>query len=374
LIELDHIHLEEDAGKLTHDKSGDFSLVDLNRAGTPLLEIITQPVLSSGAEAIEFMKNLRSILRALGISDADMEKGQMRCDANISVRELGSLKLGTKVEVKNMNSFKMVGRAIDYEAERQVEALGRNEKITQETRGWDDNKGKTIAQRSKEYANDYRYFPEPDLPPFEIGAGKDFDPEIINDRLPELPKEKRSRFEKDYGLSAHEAMLLTDDLEVADYFEKVVEEMPIKIEETEIRKKVGRQTASFMAGELLPKIEPNEGITSVKVAEKDLAQLLAQVETGKISLKIAKEILPEMLKTGESPEKIIAEKGLVQISDEGELTKIVKEVIASSAAQVEQYKGGNEKLIGFFVGQVMARTKGQANPKIVNEILRRELQ
>jgi aspartyl-tRNA(Asn)/glutamyl-tRNA(Gln) amidotransferase subunit B len=207
-IELDHVHLEEDAGKLTHDKSGEFSLVDLNRAGTPLLEIITQPVLSNGAEAAEFMKNLQSILRTLGISDADMEKGQMRCDANISVRKVGAKELGAKVEVKNINSFKMVSMAITYEAQRQIEALENGEKIAQETRGWDSNKGKTTAQRSKEFANDYRYFPEPDIPPIEVGKGKLFDPEVINDRLPELPKEKKGRFTTEYGLLAHEAQML----------------------------------------------------------------------------------------------------------------------------------------------------------------------
>lgn len=373
-IELDHIHLEEDAGKLTHDKSGDFSLVDLNRAGTPLLEIITKPILSSGAEAIEFMKNLRSILRALGISDADMEKGQMRCDANISVREVGSKELGTKVEVKNMNSFKMVGRAIDYEAERQVEDLERGEKITQETRGWDDNKGKTTPQRSKEFANDYRYFPEPDLPPFSIGRGKDFDPEIINDRLPELPKEKRERFQIEYGITAHEAALITGDLEVADFFEKVIEEMSVKIEETEVKKRTGKLAAGFITGELLPKVGASETIKNLKITPAILAGLLSQILQDKISLKIGKEILPEILKTGATAEQLIAEKGLGQISDEGELAGIIKEVLSANEPQVEQFKNGNEKIIGFFVGQIMAKTNGQANPKLVNEILRRELQ
>jgi aspartyl-tRNA(Asn)/glutamyl-tRNA(Gln) amidotransferase subunit B len=373
VIELDHIHLEEDAGKLTHDNATDASLVDLNRAGTPLLEIITQPVLSGGAEAVEFMKNLRAILRALGISDADMEKGQMRCDANISVRPVGSKELGIKVEVKNMNSFKMVGRAIDYEAERQAEALERGEKISQETRGWDDNRGKTTPQRSKEFANDYRYFPEPDLPPFEIGKGKDFDPEVINDRLPELPREKKDRFLTEYGMSKHDAGILTADVEVAGYFEKVVENIPQFAENPQQKKAVGKTAASFITGEFLGKIDPATEISETKVTPENLATLIGMVFEEKISLKIAKEVFLEVLKTGKMAEDVITEKGLAQISDTGELEKIVGEVLDANPSQVESYKNGQEKLLGFFVGQVMAKTKGQANPKVVNDLLRKNL-
>lgn len=373
-IELDHIHLEEDAGKLTHPKTGDYSLVDLNRAGTPLLEIITKPVLSSGREAVTFMKNLQSILRYLGISDADMEKGQMRCDANISVRKSGSKELGTKVEIKNMNSFKMIQKAIDYEAERQIKVLEEGGKLTQETRGWNDSRGKTTSQRSKEYANDYRYFPEPDIPPFKTGKGTDFNPEIINDRLPELPKEKKIRFMDEYGVSEQTAHILTDSYEIAEYFEKVMEKIPEIAGDSEKKREIGKTTASFLVTEFLGKIGPDESITDTKVTPENFAELISFVQEGKISGKIAKEIFAEnILKTGESVNKVIEKRGLAQISDATELNKLVVQVLEENPKQVEDYKNGREQLLGFFVGQVMTKTKGQANPKIVNEILRKEL-
>lgn len=365
-IELDHIHLEEDAGKLTHP-SDEFSLVDLNRAGTPLLEIITKPVLSSGNEAVEFMKNLQAILRYLGISDADMEKGQLRCDANISVRKVGEKELGIKVEVKNMNSFKVVQKAIDYESERQIEAIKDGEKIVQETRGWDDNKGKTLSQRSKEEAHDYRYFPEPDIPPFVTGKGTDFDPEIINDRLPELPKEKSNRFQVEYGISVHDARILTGNLDYAVYFERAIKYLPQEAESTEEKKTLGKTVASLMIGEFLGKLELE------LVAPENFAGLVNMIDSGEISGKIAKEILPQMAKTGKKADEIIAELGLKQISDEGEISAIINEVIKENPNQLEAYKAGKEQLFGFFVGQVMAKTKGQANPQIVNKLLKEAL-
>lgn len=369
-IELDHIHLEEDAGKLTHHSSGDYSLVDLNRGGTPLLEIITKPVLSSGVEAVEFMKNLQSILRNLEISDADMEKGQMRCDANISVRPVGKTELGTKVEIKNMNSFKMISRAIDYESSRQAEAVEAGERVVQETRGWDDNKGKTLPQRSKEFANDYRYFPEPDIPPIRTGKGTDFDPEIINDRLPELPKEKKLRFADEYGLSTADAHLLSDNLSIANYFEKVIAAIPEPLGNSVQKREAGKMAASFMASEFISRVED---VWESKITPQNLAALLAAVLEGTISLKIAKEVFVEMLKSGEPAAKIIESKGLRQISDESEITTVIKEVLLESAGQLEAYKAGKEQLFGYFVGQVMAKTKGQANPKMVSEILKKLL-
>lgn len=370
-IELDHIHLEEDAGKLTHDPSGEFSLVDLNRAGTPLLEIITKPVISNGAEAVEFMKNLQSILRYLGISDADMEKGQMRCDANISIRPVGSKELGTRTEVKNMNSFKMIAKAIEYEAIRQAEVLEAGDRVVQETRGWDDNKGKTTTQRSKEFAHDYRYFPEPDIPPFEVGKGKDLDPEIINDRLPELPKEKSSRFKNEYGLTNHDAHILSDNLDTATYFEKVIEGLPEAVGSSEKKRELGKQTASFMLTEFLGKTEGS--VFESKVTPENLASLIAKVDDASISLKIAKEIFIEMLKSGKEAEKLITEKGLKQISNEDELVAIIDLVITENPKEVDSYKNGKEQLFGFFVGQVMAKSKGQANPKLTNELLKDKL-
>lgn len=373
IVELDHIHLEEDAGKLTHDKSGDFSLVDLNRAGTPLLEIITKPVLASGKEATAFMKNLQSILRYLDISDADMEKGQMRCDANISIRKPGSKELGVKVEIKNMNSFKMIEKAIEYEANRQAEILDEGGKLEQETRGWDDNKGKTTPQRSKEFANDYRYFPEPDIPPIEAGKGKEFDPVLIADRLPELPKEKKSRFVTEYGLSEHDAHLISSNYIVARYFERVVESIPAEAVSSDLKRDVAKQSANYLITEILGKIPASETILDIKLSPEMLGELVALVQGGEISGKIAKELIPEMLLTGKTAKKLVSERGLTQISDETELNKIVVQVMTENSAQVAEYKAGKEALYGFFVGQVMKATNGQANPALVNKVLREML-
>jgi aspartyl-tRNA(Asn)/glutamyl-tRNA(Gln) amidotransferase subunit B len=369
-IELDHIHLEEDAGKLTHHKSGEFSLVDLNRGGTPLLEIITKPVFSSGAEAVEFMKSLQAILRYLNISDADMEKGQMRCDANISIREMGSKELGTRTEIKNLNSFKMVARAIAYEAERQAAVLSEGGRVEQETRGWDDNKGKTLPQRSKEFANDYRYFPEPDIPPIETGTGKDFDPDSIKERLPELPKEKKTRFVEEYGLSAHDAHLLAGNLEVARFFEEALAEIPELAGNSEKKRVAARAISGLMITELATKIED---LYRSKINPKSLAMLIGYLLEKEISLKMTKEILTEMLETGKGPKEIIANKGIKQISDESELKKIIEKIINENPTQVAAYKAGKEQLFGFFVGQTMKATGGQANPTVVNKVLKEKL-
>lgn len=372
-IKIDHIHLEEDAGKLTHDKSGDYSLVDLNRAGTPLLEIITQPVLSNGREATTFMKNLQSILRYLDISDADMEKGQMRCDANISVRKVGAKELGVKVEIKNMNSFKMIEKAIEFETKRQIEVLEDGGNLEQETRGWDDKKGKTTPQRSKEFANDYRYFPEPDIPPIETGAGKSFDPQKIAERLPELPKEKKGRFVSEYALSDHEAHLISSNFDLARYFEQTIEAIPEGAEGSEAKKSIAKAVSSLLITEIVGKIPTTKTISEVKITPEKLAELVSLINLGEISGKIAKELIPEMLESGKKASELIADKGIVQISDEGELNTIIIQVLAENAAQVEQYRAGNENIYGFFVGQIMKATSGQANPKIVNELLRKEL-
>lgn len=370
-IELDHIHLEEDAGKLTHDPSGEYSLVDLNRAGTPLLEIITKPVISSGEEAIAFMKNLQAILRYLGISDADMEKGQMRCDANISIRPVGASELGTRTEIKNMNSFKMIQKAIEYEAQRQAEVLDEGGRVEQETRGWDDNKGKTTPQRSKEFAHDYRYFPEPDLPPIEVGKGKELDPEVINDRLPELPKEKRTRFAVEYGISDHDAHILSDNVDTAKFYEEVIETFEETAGNAEKKKEVGKLVGSFMITEFLGRAA--EGVYETLVTPGNLGDLLSRVLSGEISGKIAKDVFGEILETGKEVGKIIEEKGLKQVSDTSELNTIVDQVFAENPGEVERYRNGQKQLYGFFVGEVMKATKGQANPKVVNELLKEKL-
>ncbi len=371
-IELDHIHLEEDAGKLTHPKAGDYSLVDLNRAGTPLLEIITKPVLSSGIEAASFMRNLQSILRYLNISDADMEKGQMRCDANISVRKSGSKQLGAKVEVKNINSFKMVAAAIDYESKRQVEAIENGEKIEQQTRGWDSNKGKTIAQRTKEYANDYRYFPEPDLPPFEIGKGKALDPEIINDRLPELPKEKRVRFKSEYGLAESDAHIISANFDLAKYFEDIILHLPEAAEGSANARQVGKMVANLMINEMLGKITGIENIYNSKVTPENFAGLVSLLVQEKITGKLAKIILAKMIKTGKSAYNIVKEEEIEKI-DVKSLEQIINGVISGNPHEVERYRNGETKLFGFFVGQVMKESKGQADPSATSKILREKL-
>lgn len=371
-IELDHIHLEEDAGKLTHDKSDDFSLVDLNRAGTPLLEIITKPVLSSGAEAVEFMKNLQSILRYLGISDADMEKGQMRCDANISVRKVGDKKLGAKVEIKNINSFKMVSAAIEYEAKRQKEALESGEKIEQQTRGWDANKGKTLLQRSKEFANDYRYFPEPDIPPIKIGKGEIFDAEIIKERLPELPKEKKKRFQEEYGLSNHDAHILSANYETARYYEEVIGYLDQVNTGSVASRKVGKLVANYIINEFLGKVTDSDGLYKTRVAPESFAELIDLLDKKEITGKIAKDVLLEMIKTGKSASGVIEKKGIEKI-DDSVVESIIDKVLANNLKEVERFRSGDAKLMGFFVGQVMKETKGQSDPQAVNTILKKKL-
>lgn len=372
IIELDHIHLEEDAGKLTHDKSGNFSLVDLNRAGTPLLEIITKPHISSSREAVEFMKNLQSILRYLGISDADMEKGQMRCDANISVRKFGDKNLGSKVEVKNINSFKMVAAAIDYEVRRQIDEIKAGNKIEQQTRGWDANKGKTLPQRSKEYANDYRYFPEPDIPPIKIGKGEAFDVQLIKEKLPELPKEKRERFKLEYGLTDHEAHVLSVNYDTARYFEEIIGHLPQITDSSEETRKLAKITSNYIINEFLGKISELSGPYDSNISPESFSELIDLLDKKEITGKIAKDVLNEMIKGGKTASKIIKEKGIKKIND-SDIEKIIEKVISENPKEVERYKNGEERLFGFFVGQVMRESKGQADPSIINKFLKEKI-
>lgn len=370
-VELDHIHLEEDAGKLTHP-SKDYSLVDLNRAGTPLLEIITKPCLSSGAEAAEFMRNLQSILRYLSISDADMEKGQMRCDANISVRKVGAKDLGAKVEVKNINSFKMVTAAIEYETKRQIEELEAGKKIEQQTRGWNAEKGVTTAQRSKEFANDYRYFPDPDIPPIEIGEGKEFDPEKINDRLPELPKEKVNRFKEEYGLSDSDAHVIASNFDTSKYFEEVIGHLEQITRSSEASRRIGKQVATIMVNEFLGKITELDSVFESLVTPESFAELIDLLDKKEITSKMAKDILIKMIETGKSAPGIIKESGMKKI-DDSSLQAIVNKVITANQIEVERFKAGEKKLFGFFIGQVMKESKGQADPTVVNKLLKEKL-
>ncbi len=369
-IHLHHIHLEEDAGKLVHTKNG-ISLVDLNRAGTPLVEMVTEPDLRSGAEAQVFLQTLRSLLRHLQISDANMEQGNLRCDVNISLRKKGEQKLGAKVEVKNMNSFKMIERAVNYEISRQSELLDSGKKITQETRGWDDSKGKTLGQRSKEEAHDYRYFPEPDIP--RISLTKE-ELDKIKSLMPELPWEKRARFSSEYGLNDYDANYLSDDLDTANYFEQTLGHIEEAAENSEIMKKYATRLANWILSELVGKMnEVSVEICEIKVGPENMAELMISIENGKISGKQAKDVFAEMFSSGKGAYGIIEEKGMKQITDISEIERIIDEVLNENMNVVSDYKSGKEKAFGFLVGQIMVHTRGQANPKVVNETLKRKL-
>lgn len=370
-IRLNHIHLEEDAGKLVHPEGANYSLVDLNRAGTPLVELVTEADFRSPEEARVFAENLRSMVRYLGISSANMEEGNLRADANISLRPVGQEEFGKKVEIKNMNSFKAIEKALEYEVERQTKVLLEGGKIEQETRGWDEGKGKTMSQRSKEEAHDYRYFPEPDLAPFSLS-----DEEInkLKAQMPELPSEKRNRFEIDYGLSAYDAMVLTSELELARYFEKSIDSVMEKENKESFPKDSIKKIANWIISELTGRLNAKGlSIKNSTVKPEDLAGLVALIDSGEISGKIAKTVFDEMFETGKDPKQIIKEKGLVQITDQKALEDIIAKVIEGNPKSIEDYKAGKQQAFGFLIGQVMAATKGQANPKLVNEILRSKL-
>ncbi len=374
-VRIHHVHLEEDAGKLVHPEKANYSLVDLNRAGTPLMEIVTEPDMRSPREARIFVQDLRAILRYLDISDANMEQGNMRCDANISLRPVGQKELGTKVEIKNMNSFKMIERALEYEVTRQTEMLESGERIIQETRGWDDAGGKTLSQRSKEEANDYRYFPEPDLPPVDLTVTNGFDLDEIKSKLPELPKEKCKRFAAEYGLSSADADQLTSDLELSRYFELAVTALPVNVFNTdETIRQAAKKTANWIIGELLGRLNKNSiRLSESKVKPEYIAVIISSIDAGSITGKIAKEIFDQVFETGEDPTEIIGKSTLRQISSEGEIARVIEEILKSNEKSVSDFKAGKQQAFGFLVGQVMARTKGQANPAVVNEILRKKL-
>jgi aspartyl-tRNA(Asn)/glutamyl-tRNA(Gln) amidotransferase subunit B len=351
-VRLTRIHLEEDAGKSLHAQ-GHHSLVDLNRAGVPLVEVVSEPDLRSAAEAGEYMRALRQLVRWLGISDGNMEEGSLRCDANVSLRPLGETKLGTKTELKNINSFRYVEKAIEYEVARQTQILDGGGKIVQETRLWDPDRGVSASMRSKEEAHYYRYFPDPDLPPVVVSEAQI---EKLRAELPELPAARRRRFVETMALTEDDARVLTDEKALADYFDEVV--------------RLGaepKRAANWIQSELL-----RVGL-SAPVTPAALAELLALIAAGTISGKIAKDVFAKMLVSGESPKLIVEREGLVQVSDTGAIEAAARDVIAANPKQVEQYRGGKPELIGFFVGHVMKATQGKANPGLVNEILRKLL-
>jgi aspartyl-tRNA(Asn)/glutamyl-tRNA(Gln) amidotransferase subunit B len=364
-IGINHIHLEEDVAKLLHRSTGgeDFSLVDVNRSGVPLMEIVSEPDLRSPEEARQYLIKLRSILQYLGVSTGNMEEGSFRCDANISVRPVGATELGPKVEVKNLNSFKAVFLAMDYEAQRQRKAATEGKRLVQETRGWVEDQGKTVSQRSKEYAHDYRYFPEPDLPPLTIG--RDW-VEEVRKKLPELPEARRDRFMKEYGLPEYDANLLTGSKAMADYFE----------EGAKAGKDVTpKEVSNWLLGETSRIINLNaidvENFRK-KVTPTMLSALILSSH-GTINIATAKSVLEEMFNTGKPADVIIKERGLSQISDTAELEKIVTEVINSNEQPVAEYRAGKETVLKFLVGQVMKATRGRANPQLVNDVLRKKL-
>ena len=364
-IGITRLHMEEDAGKLVHVGSDRLSgstesLVDYNRAGVPLVEIVSEPDLRSGQEAAEYAQELRRIVRYLGVSDGNMQEGSLRCDVNISVRPVGQKEFGTKVEIKNMNSFSAIQKAIDYEIERQIKAVETGEKIFQETRLWEEGSQRTISMRSKEGSSDYRYFPEPDLPPIEVSPEQ---LEAWKGEIVELPAQKRHRYESELELSAYDARVLTDDRTVAEYFEATV-----------AAEANSKQAANWVMGDIAGYLNNNKlSITEIALTPEVLAELINLIEKGTISGKIAKEILPELLTKGGSAKDLVESKGLTQISDAGELETIIDEIIASHPKEVEQFRNGKTKLKGFFVGQVMKKTSGRADPKLANQILAKKL-
>ncbi len=363
-IRITRIHMEEDAGKLVHSgntiSTSDSSSVDYNRTGVPLLEIVSEPDIRSGAEARAYVEKLRSILKYLDVSDVRMEEGSLRCDANISVRLMGETKLGTKTEIKNMNSLTALQKGIEYEAIRQAEALEDGDTIVQETRTWDDAKGQTLSMRKKEAENDYRYFPEPDLMPIVIS---DEMIEAARQSLPELPDAKQARFVAQYGLSDEDSITLTALRETADYLDATV--------------KAGadaKTAANWMLGDLSKMVnENNLTFAQAPVTPENLAAMIALIDKGTISGKIAKKVIVSMWETGKDPDTIVKEQGLVQITDTGAIEAIVKEVIANNPKSVEDFNNGKGKAIGFLVGQVMKASKGRANPGVVNELLQKYL-
>lgn len=363
-IGITRIHMEEDAGKLVHAGTivnADYTYVDYNRTGVPLIEIVSEPDIRTPEEAKAYLEKLKAILEYLDVSDCKMEEGSLRCDANISLRPVGQKKFGTKAEMKNLNSFRAVQRALEYEVDRQTDILDDGGKIIQETRSWDDAKGITVSLRNKEQADDYRYFPEPDLVPIVV------DPvwvENMRTNLPELPDARHDRLMKDYDLSSYDAGIITSSRALADYFDQTVSHGVDS-----------KATANWLMGDVAKHLNTNcLEINVCPVSPEKLAGLLKLIEKGTISGKIAKTVFEEMWTSGKDAETVVKEKGLVQISDEGAIVAIVDSVIAANPKSIEDYKAGKDKALGFLVGQIMKQTKGRANPEMVNKLLKERIQ
>ncbi|HYR55578.1 MAG TPA: Asp-tRNA(Asn)/Glu-tRNA(Gln) amidotransferase subunit GatB [Myxococcaceae bacterium] len=359
-IRITRIHMEEDAGKSVHDAGGGESLVDLNRAGVPLLEIVSEPDIRSSEEAAEYLRTLREVLVYLGINDGNMEEGSFRCDANVSVRRKGASELGQRTELKNMNSFRFVRQAIDYEITRQIALLESGGKVVQETRLWDTQRNVSRPMRSKEDAHDYRYFPEPDLPALHVS---DALIEEVRKSLPELPKAKAQRFQSQYGLAAYDVKILCADPLLADFFEAAA-----------LRYTDYKKLFNWFQGELLRLLNEEGGsISTLKFQASQLAALLASVDKGEISASAGKDVLGEMFRSGKDPAAIIAAKGLGQVSDAAVIENAVNEVIAKNPGEVEKYRAGKKQVFGFFVGQAMKAMKGKGNPGLINDLLKKKL-
>ena len=355
-IGITRIHIEEDAGKLIHDAYTGDTLVDMNRCAVPLIEIVSEPDIRSADEAIAYMQTLKSVLEYLEVCDCKMQEGSLRCDVNLSVRPVGQKEFGTRTETKNLNSFKAIANSIEFEIQRQIEVLNEGGKIYQETRRFDDNKGIGYAMRSKEDAQDYRYFPEPDLAPIVL------EDKYINDiknSLPEMPHIKKERYIKDYELPEYDAEILTSSKDSAAFFEKAADIC-----------KNPKAISNWIMGDFARMLNEKEiEITESKVTEENLAKLITLMDKGTISSKMAKEIFEDMFETGDDPEEIVSKKGLVQISDEGAIKEIVEKVLANNPQSIADYKAGKDRAIGFLVGQIMKETKGKANPQVVNKLL-----
>ena len=369
-IRINRVHMGEDVAKLTHINSRDsnYSLLDINRSGTPLMEIVTEPDLNSSEEVVEYIENLQKIIRYIGVGSANMEEGSFRCDANISIRERGAKKLGTKVEIKNMNRISAVADAVNYEIKRQIKATESNEKIIQETRGWSEEKSITISQRTKEESNDYRYFPEPDIPPLEINA--DWVSEIKNE-LPELPNARKSKYIENLELSEYDADLLTSDVNFSDFFESVINELQQNLD----NKDYVKYTANLMNGEFNRLLNlKSSNFDDIKFNSSDLANLILIYFENKINNKILKTVFEEMWDTGSKPEDIISSKNLGIISNTDELESTISTIIDNNSKAVEDFKAGKEQSKKFLLGQVMRETKGQADPKVSAELINKILE
>ena len=359
-INITRAHLEEDAGKSIHDEYDGFSAIDLNRAGTPLLEIVSEPEISDAKEAVAYMKAMHQLVTYLDVSDGNMAQGSLRCDANVSIRKKGEKELGTRTEIKNINSFKFIEKAINFEIKRQIKLLENGDKVTQETRLYDSSKDETRPMRSKEFANDYRYFPEPDLLPVVIS---DEEIQKIRNEFPELPKEKEARYQDRFGLSAYDSQIISSSKSMADFFDAAAE----KIENYSL-------LSNWLIGEISAYLNKEQiEIHKSKLTSDNVAMLINRIDDQTISGKIGKSIFEEMCLSGSTPDEIIESQGLKQISDDGAIEEIIMTVISENPSQVKAYLDGKDKLFGFFVGQVMKLTEGKANPKAVNSILKDKL-